>query len=140
MDAARDAVEAILAGKPYSPVKEPIDWPLRERLQRDDAATIHQWLDAQRTAEAARYDIPEDKLNAIGYRLLEAKQVDKALVVLRFNQETHPDSMNALDSLADAYLAAGDRDAAIAQAKRLLELKPESRAAQEKRKALGEGK
>jgi CubicO group peptidase (beta-lactamase class C family) len=140
VDAARDAVEAILAGKPYSPVKEPIDWPLRERLQRDDAATLRRWLDAQRTAKPARYDVPEDKLNDIGYRLIEAKQVDKALAVMRFNQETHPASMNALDSLADAYLAAGDRDAAIAQAKRMLELKPDSRAAQEKLKGLVEDK
>lgn len=37
-------------------------------------------------------------------------------------------------------LAAGDRAAAIAQAKRMLVLKPDSRAAQEKLKALSEGK
>jgi CubicO group peptidase (beta-lactamase class C family) len=140
VDAARDAVEAILAGKPFSPVREPIDWPLRERLRHDDADALRRWLDAQRTATPARYDIPEDKLNDIGYGLIEAKQIDKAVAVLRFNQQTHPASMNALDSLADAYLAAGDRAAAIAQAKRMLVLKPDSRAAQEKLKALSEGK
>lgn len=139
VDAARDAVEAILADKPHQAVKEPIDWPLRERLQRDDADALRQWLDAQRTATPARYDVPEDKLNELGYRLLETKQIDKALVVMRFNQETHPESMNALDSLADAYLAAGDRDAAIRQVKRMLEIKPESRAAQDRLKALLEG-
>ena len=103
-------------------------------------AMLRRWLDAQRTATPVRYDIPEDKLNDIGYGLIEAKQVDKAVAVLRFNQQTHPASMNALDSLADAYLAAGDRAAAIAQAKRMLALKPDSRAAQEKLKALSEGK
>ena len=140
VDAARDAIEAILAGKPYPAVKEPIDWPLREHLQRNDADALRQWLDAQRSATPARYDIPEDKLNELGYRLLEAKQIDKALVLMRFNQETHPQSMNALDSLADAYLEAGERDAAIRQVKRMLELKPESRRAQDRLKVLLESK
>lgn len=140
VDAARDAVEAILAGKPYQQVKEPIDWPLREHLQHDDATAVRQWLDAQRTANPQHYEIPEDTLNTIGYRLLEAKQNDKALAVMRFNQETHPASVNALDSLADAYMAVGDRDAALAQVKRMLVLAPDSRAAQDRLKAMTEGK
>lgn len=65
-----------------------------------------------------------------------AQDVD--LVPLTHNGED--DSADATRDAVEALLAAGDRAAAIAQAKRMLVLKPDSRAAQEKLKALSEGK
>lgn len=139
VDNARDAVEAILAGKPAPVVNLSIHWPLRERLQRDDAAALKAWLENERAAKPARYDFPEDKLNDIGYELLESRDMDKAIMIFVFNRDTHPASMNALDSLADAYLANGDRQAAVAQARRMLEIMPNSKPAQEKLRALEKG-
>lgn len=133
---ARDAVEAILAGKPAPIVRESIHWRLHERLQRDDLAALKQWLASELDAKPARYDFLEDKINDIGYALLERKEVDKAIAVMQFNRDAHPESMNALDSLADAYLAKGDRVAAIAQVRHMLELKPDSKPAQEKLQTL----
>lgn len=65
-----------------------------------------------------------------------AQDVDLAL--LTHNGED--DSVGATRDAVEALLAAGDRAAAIAQAKRMLVLKPDSRAAQEKLKALSEDK
>ena len=46
--------------------------------------------------------------------------------MLEFNVEAHPDSLDALDKLANAYLQAGNRDAALKQLQKMLEIKPDS--------------
>lgn len=56
----------------------------------------------------------EPQLNAAGYQLLRAKQVDEALVLFQRNVKAHPDSWNAYDSLAEAYAVKGDKKLAIA--------------------------
>ena len=136
VDHARDAVEAIVAGKPHTPVKASIHVPLFQRLQSDDADALRKWLAGERAASPARYDFLEDKVNELGYALIERKEFDKAVAVMEFNRDAHPQSLNVYDSLADAYLARGDREAAIAQARRMIELKPDSKQAQEKLKTL----
>ncbi len=50
---------------------------------------------------------PEAAINAEGYRLVGAGEAEKAIEILAFNVEAFPRSANALDSLGDAYLAAG---------------------------------
>lgn len=50
---------------------------------------------------------PEAVLNAEGYRLVAAGETKQAVELLSFVVESFPKSANALDSLADAYLADG---------------------------------
>ena len=52
---------------------------------------------------------PEDALNLAGYNLLFSGRIPEAIRLLAVNAEAFPASPNAWDSLADAYLAAGDR-------------------------------
>ncbi len=54
----------------------------------------------------------EADLNQQGYRLLGQKKHDEAIALFRKIATDHPDSWNAHDSLAEAYLAKGDRKAA----------------------------
>ena len=54
----------------------------------------------------------EDELNALGYEMLEAGRVDDAIAAFELNTERHPDSSNALDSLAEGYYRKGDLDSA----------------------------
>lgn len=131
-----DAAESILAGSQVSMMKESIHWELHERLKKDDPATLKQWLLAEFSDVSPRRDFPEDKINNIGYQLLRAGEHDKALVVMEFNRDAHPTSLNALDSAADAYLAKGNRAAALAQVRRMLELKPDSPRIREKLRSL----
>ena len=44
--------------------------------------------------------------------------------ILKLNVAGYPDSPNSYDSLADAYLAAGEKDLALKNAKKALELLP----------------
>jgi len=67
--------------------------------------------------------------NALGYQLLGRGQTEAAIRVFRLNAETYPRSANAVDSLAEAYLAGGDRTRAAAEYRRLLALDPKNRTA-----------
>jgi len=55
-------------------------------------------------------ELPEQTINLAGYNLLGAGRTQDAIRVLQVNVDQHPDSAaNVYDSLADAYIAAGDR-------------------------------
>ena len=64
----------------------------------------------------------------LGIRLLgqDETMLDEALAVLEFNAGEYPDSSSVHASLARAYLAKGDRNAAGGEARRSLDLNPEN--------------
>jgi len=70
------------------------------------------------------YDFGENSLNAFGYTLLGEGDVDAAVRVFLLNVEEFPDSGNVYDSLAEAYMQRGDRDLAVRNYERSLELDP----------------
>jgi tetratricopeptide (TPR) repeat protein len=57
--------------------------------------------------------IPENRLNALGYRFINEKSYDQAVEVLAYNSRLYPNSANTYDSLAEAYFTKGDRENAI---------------------------
>ncbi len=54
----------------------------------------------------------EADLNQQGYKLLFEKKYDEAIALFKKNVTDHPQSWNAHDSLAEAYLTKGDKKAA----------------------------
>ena len=60
--------------------------------------------------------------NSYGYSLLGQRQAKNALVVFQIAAWAHPTSANALDSLADAYLAVGDKEKARTAIQRAIEI------------------
>jgi CubicO group peptidase (beta-lactamase class C family) len=67
-------------------------------------------------------EISEATLNRYGYELLGEGKYDRAIAVLSLNAEFYPESANCYDSLAEAYLTAGDRDRAIELYEKALEI------------------
>lgn len=63
---------------------------------------------------------PESAINAEGYRLIGAGEIQRAIELLAFNVEAFPRSANALDSLGDAYLADGQPQKAADFARRAI--------------------
>jgi hypothetical protein len=116
--AGRDpAVDAILRGDEMRAL------PLVARTQGGAAA--RKAFEARR----ARYSHlawwrPADMIamNNEGYALREAGRMADALEVFRINTEIYPDSWYVWDSLGEAQLAAGDRDAGLASYRRSLDL------------------
>jgi predicted alpha/beta superfamily hydrolase len=77
---------------------------------------------------------PESMLNDFGYQSLNTNQYSKALQFFKLNITYYPESFNVYDSLGDYYDARADKENAIAQYKKALELRefPETRMKLEK--------
>lgn len=63
---------------------------------------------------------PENVVNLLGYEKLQEKDAAGAIELFLLNVEAHPESANAHDSLADGYLAAGDRERAREHAEKAI--------------------
>ena len=89
-------------------------------------AAVKQYRDL-RAAEPAAYNFDESQLNSVGYDLVRAKKFKEAIRIFELNVEAYPKSSNTHDSLAEAYLGAGDRAQAIAHYRKAIELDPKNR-------------
>lgn len=85
---------------------------------------------------AGTLDFGEEGLNSFGYRLLRAGDTAGALAAFRLNVDEHPDAGNLWDSLAEAYLATGQREIAEIYYRKSLELDPANESALAKLRAL----
>lgn len=73
----------------------------------------------------AQYNLDEDEINELGLRLLyDKKDVKAAVEVLKLNTEQFPKSFNVWDSLAEAYYQAGNREEAIRNYEKSLQINP----------------
>ena len=66
----------------------------------------------------------ESRVNAAGYAIVFAGDLDRAKALLELNTELFPDSANAWDSLAEVTLYLGDRERAIDLYQKALEVDP----------------
>ncbi len=73
-----------------------------------------------------KYSFNEAEINNLGYQLLGAGKIDDALEVLKLNVEMFPDSFNVYDSIGEVYLAKGDKENALLNYKKSVELNPKS--------------
>jgi tetratricopeptide (TPR) repeat protein len=96
-------------------------------------------LKADPEIHQARYADLEGRLNRIGYGLVMRDKQPSALEVFRVNKDLFPESWNVFDSYAEALLANGDRDGAIANYRRSLELNPDSESGKRALAALESG-
>ncbi len=72
------------------------------------------------------YDFGDGSLNGFGYELLGKKDTDGAIAVFRLNASEFPASGNVWDSLAEAYLAAGNQTLAQIYYRKALEVDPQN--------------
>lgn len=68
--------------------------------------------------------IDGDRFNTWGYNLLGQNRPEDALAIFELAAWAHPTSANAQDSLADGYLAVGDKESAKKAVQRAIELAP----------------
>ncbi len=78
-----------------------------------------------------KYDLDEDGLNNLGYRLLSSHYSEQAIKLLNLNLELHPDSYNIRDLLAEAYMMEGKKDQAVKNLQEALKLNPKDQRAAE---------
>lgn len=84
---------------------------------------------ALKATKADEYDFSEPQLRGVGYQLLGAGRVADAIEIFKLNVEMFPGAANVYDSLGEAYLASGNKELALANYRRVLELRPEDSSA-----------
>lgn len=87
-----------------------------------------------------KYDLDEDGLNNLGYRLLSSHYSEQAIKLLNLNLELHPESYNVRDLLAEAYMMEGKKDLAVKNLEEALKLNPKDQRAAEILKKIKEQK
>jgi CubicO group peptidase (beta-lactamase class C family) len=104
------------------------------------AGNIDKALESYRQIKKEQPDnaaVSEARINGLGLGFMRAKKLPKALAYLKLNVEFYPNSWNTYDSLAEAYMANGDKELAIANYKKSLEMNPKNTNATEALKKLG---
>jgi tetratricopeptide (TPR) repeat protein len=86
----------------------------------------------ERFDNAGAYDFREDSLDAFGQDLLEQKDFEGAVAVLRLNTVQFPKSSDVWESLGDAYRTSGDRAQAETSYRKALEIAPSDDEVREK--------
>ena len=75
---------------------------------------------------SAKEIMPEYTLNNIGYEFMRKKQYQEAIKIFKLNVEAYPESYNVYDSLGEAYMENGDKELAIQNYEKSLELNPDN--------------
>jgi CubicO group peptidase (beta-lactamase class C family) len=120
---------AILYGQEPTPPKHSLIRDLRETVRnRNVDAAIAQYQE-RKAAKPPQYDFNENVLNQLGYELLEKDRVSDAITVFKLNAEEYPKSANVYDSLGEAYAKAGNKQLAMENYQRALELDPNDQSA-----------
>ena len=76
--------------------------------------------------EGTTYNFDEDQLNLFGYDLIRAKKFKEAIRIFQLNVEAYPHSSNVYDSLGEGYMDDGDKQQAIANYQKSIQLNPKN--------------
>jgi tetratricopeptide (TPR) repeat protein len=68
----------------------------------------------------------ENDINGLGYNFLFAKKIDQAIEIFKLNVKLYPNAWNPYDSLGEAYAAAGNKQLAIENYEKSLQLNPKN--------------
>jgi CubicO group peptidase (beta-lactamase class C family) len=93
------------------------------------AGNISKALEAYRQIKKESPDnaaVSQGRLNGLGYGFLRAKKLPEALAYFKLNVEFYPGSWDVYDSLAEGYMANGEKELAIANYKKSLEMNPKN--------------
>ena len=131
-----DKLAKILYGQPYDPPKMSIAAVVEKTIsEKGIDAAVAEYRDLK-AKQAATYDFSEPQLNALGYRMMQTGKLKEAVEIFKLNVEAYPQAFNPYDSLAEAYMNLNERELAIANYKKSIELNPKNTGAIENLKKL----
>jgi CubicO group peptidase (beta-lactamase class C family) len=126
----------ILYDQPFEKPKKSIATAFRQTLATAPLEKAVQQFSVLKADKA--YSLNEDEMNELGYDLMREEKLKEALAVFNLNVEAYPQSSNVYDSRGEAYLKNGDKELAIKDYKKSVELNPRNTNGIEVLKTLGE--
>lgn len=131
------AIARILHNQPYELPRQSIAAVIEKTIsEKGIDAAVAEYRDLK-TKQAAAYNFAEPELNDLGYRLMGMGKLKEAVEIFKLNVEAYPQGFNTYDSLAEAYMNMNEREPAIRNFKKSLELNPNNTNAVEMLKKLG---
>jgi hypothetical protein len=121
---------------PEPPKKPAVIDTIAHTLMRDGVATAIAEYRRLRKTRPEEFDYSEGQLNQLGYQLINHGRLDDAIEIFKLNVEMFPRGFNTYDSLGEAYLKAGNRELAVKNYQKSLELNPHNTNATEKLKTI----
>ena len=106
----------------YEPYNSPSKKLYKDILDRGLAA-ISEYREMKKNNSTA-FVLSQAQMNSLGYSLLGDKRIKEAIEVFKVNTEDFPNSANTYNSLAEAYMIAGEKDLAIKNYEKSIELNP----------------
>lgn len=134
-----ETITNILYNQPYELPKMSITSRLEKTINEKGVAAGIAEYRVLKAKESATYDFSEPELNNLGYRLLRAGKQKEAVEIFKLNVEMYPQGFNTYDSLAEAYESLNQRDLAVTNYKKSVELNPKNTNAVNKLKSLEQG-
>jgi CubicO group peptidase (beta-lactamase class C family) len=136
LDRLSEELAKILYDRPHELPKMSVAEVLSKTIaDKGIAAGLTQFQELK-TKSADSYDFGEEELNRLGYQLLGTGKRDEAIQIFKLNVDLYPKAFNTYDSLGEAYMVAGNKELAILNYKKSLELNPENKGATEMLKRL----
>lgn len=116
----------ILYNQPYDLPKKSIREVLVKTILEEDLESAITQYHEFKEKYTDDYDFAENELNLLGYQLLGMNKIEEAIKIFRLNIEVYPDAFNVYDSMGEAYMINGDKELAIKNYAKSLELNPEN--------------
>jgi CubicO group peptidase (beta-lactamase class C family) len=103
-------------------------------------ATLTRYSELKKAGSASPYMLDENTLIGIGYHFLMEGHTDEAIQVFKLETQDYPTFWNAYDSLGEAHARAGQKDLAIQNYEKSIELNPKNQNGIDTLKKLREAK
>ncbi|HEX8737563.1 MAG TPA: serine hydrolase [Pyrinomonadaceae bacterium] len=117
-----NSILGILNGQPYDAPQKSIAETLYKTATEKDVASAVAEYRKLKAENSPTYDFSETELNTLGYQLLNLKRTKDAIEIFKLNAEMFPTSSNVYDTLGEAYLADNQKDLALANYRKAVEL------------------
>lgn len=112
----------VVNGKEYSKPKKPASFIIYDALQEKGAKYLSDNFN-ELLKEKGYPPLDDDGLlNSLGYTLMQNGKLDEAIAVFTINTKLFPGITNVWDSLAESYMNKGDKENAVKNYKKVLEL------------------
>lgn len=117
-------IRAILCGRSYTMPKKSVAYTLYEKILETDLKNIPEIFETLKKDKS--FELRESEMNAVGYQLLQSEKLNQAIAVFKLGVKEFPKEGNSYDSLAEAYLKNGEKELAILNYKKSVEINPEN--------------
>jgi len=114
----------ILYEQPFDPPKKSIARALHDVILQDGIESAIETYHELKAHQEEAYDFRERELNTLGYQLLGSEKIDEAVAIFKLNVELFPESFNAYDSLGEVYFQKGEKELAIKNYAKSLDINP----------------